>query len=166
MQESNGPGGQSRHGHETTDANIRNLIIFGIGLGCLVIAGLLIAKGVFHWFVEHQGLGPPASPFENVRSLPPEPRLQVSSPKDLKKYKDEQERILSNYAWVDRNAGIVRIPIDRAMDILLQKGLPVRAASSPHQNVPETSATEPGEGAETPTRHLIPVISQPEQPVQ
>jgi hypothetical protein len=139
MDESSGPGDQPKHAHETSDANSRNLIIFGVALCCLVIAGLLISKGVFHYFVGHQGLGPPASPFENVRMLPPEPRLQVSAPKDLRQYKAEQEEILNNYGWVDQTAGIVRIPIDRAMDILVQKGLPVRGATPPKRGVLKTS---------------------------
>jgi hypothetical protein len=126
-------GEQPRHSHETSDANIRNLIIFGVGLSLLVIAGLLLSGAVFHYFVGHQGLGPPASPFENVRMLPSEPRLQVTAPKDLQQYKAAQDEILNNYGWVDEKAGIVKIPIDRAMDILLQRGLPVRGAAPEKQ---------------------------------
>jgi hypothetical protein len=138
MDGSSRPGGQSRRSHETSDANIRNLIIFGAGLSLLVVAGLLISAAVFRYFVGHQGLGPPASPFENVRMLPPEPRLQVSAPKDLKQYQAAQREILNSYGWVDEKAGIVRIPIDRAMDILLQKGLPVRSQTSLKQGVLKT----------------------------
>jgi hypothetical protein len=127
------PEEKPRHAHETSDANIRNLIIFGVTLCCLVIAGLLVSGAVFHYFVGHQGLGPPASPFENVRTLPPEPRLPVAAPNDLKQYKAAQEDILNSYGWVDEKAGIVRIPIDRAMDILLEKGLPVRGAAPANQ---------------------------------
>ena len=128
MHGSTGPGNQPRSGHETSDANNRGVIVFGVAICCLVIAGLLVSKAVFHYFVRHQGLGPPASPFENVRMLPPEPRLQVSAPKDLKQYKGAQEEILNSYGWVDQNAGVVRIPIERAMDILSQRGLPLRGA--------------------------------------
>jgi hypothetical protein len=132
------PGEQPRRSHETSDANIRNLIIFAIGLSLLVIAGLLVSRGVFRYFVGHQGLGPPASPFENVRMLPPEPRLQVNAPKDLKQYQAAQGEILNSYGWVDQKAGIVRIPIEQAMDILLQKGLPVRGVTSVKQGKPKT----------------------------
>ena len=128
MKGTNSPGEEPPRGHETSDANTRNLIIAGVILCCLVIAGLLVSGVVFHYFVGHQGLGPPASPFENVRMLPPEPRLQVSAPKDLKQYKAAQEEILNSYGWVDQNVGIVRIPIGRAMDILAQKSLPLRGA--------------------------------------
>jgi hypothetical protein len=138
MDGSSGPGEQPRRSHETSDANIRNLIIFGVGLSLLVVGGLLVSGIVFHYFVGHQDLGPPASPFENVRMLPPEPRLQVSAPKDLKQYQAAQGEILNSYGWVDQKAGVVRIPIDRAMDILLQKGLPVRGATSVKLGKPKT----------------------------
>jgi hypothetical protein len=139
MDGSSRPGEQPRHSHETSDANIRNLIIFGVGLSLLVVGGLLVSGIVFHYFAGHQGLGPPASPFENVRMLPPEPRLQVSAPKDLKQYQAAQGKILNSYRRVDQKAGIVRIPIDRAMDILLQKGLPVRGATPAKQGALKTS---------------------------
>jgi len=155
MDESSGPGHQPRRGHETSDANIRDLIIFGVGLCCLVIAGLLISKSVFHYFVGHQGLGPPASPFENVRMLPPEPRLQVSAPQDLEQYKVAQGETLNSYGWVDQNAGIVRIPIDRAMDILVQKGLPVRGATPAKQGMPKTSELKSSQGAGKATVRLL-----------
>jgi hypothetical protein len=139
MDGSSRPGEQPRHSHETSDANIRNLIIFGVGLSLLVVGGLLVSGIVFHYFVGHQGLGPPASPFENVRMLPPEPRLQVSAPKDLKQYQAAQGEILNSYGWVDQKAGLVRIPIDQAMDILLQKGLPVRGATPAKRGALKTS---------------------------
>ena len=102
------PDEQAKHGHETSDASIRNLLIFGAGLALVVIAGLVVSRVVFRYFVGHQGLGPPASPFENVRTLPPEPRLQVTAPMDLKQYKAAQDGILNSYGWVDRQAGRLR----------------------------------------------------------
>lgn len=162
MVESRGPGEQPRHAHETTDANIRNLIIFGVVLCLLVTAGLLLSRGVFHYFVSRQGLGPPASPFENVRMLPPGPRLQVTAPQDLKQYKDAQDEILDSYGWVDPQAGIVRIPIDRAMDILLQKGLPVRGATSPKPGAPKNSQRDPSQGVGEARRDRAVEVSRPE----
>ena len=73
--------------------------------------------------------------------MPPEPRLQTAAPLDLKHYRDDQEKILAGYGWVDSQAGIVRIPVDRAMDLLLQKGYPVRGSSP---------AKRPGEDAPGP----------------
>ena len=64
--------------------------------------------------------------------LPPEPRLQgapgheVEPIQELKDLRAAEDALLNSYGWVDRNAGITRIPIERAMDKLLQQGLPVR----------------------------------------
>jgi len=137
---------QPIHAHETRDANIRDLLLFGAVLSFMVIAGLVVSQVVFHYFVGHQGLGPPASPFENVRTLPPEPRLQVVAPRDVKQYKAAQDEVLKSYGWIDENAGIVRIPIDRAMDILLQKGLPVRGGAPAKPAAPKTSGQRPEAG--------------------
>ena len=133
---------QPKHAHETSDANIRNLLIFGVGLALLVAAGLVVSRVVFHYFVGHQGLGPPASPFENVRALPPEPRLQVTAPKDLEQYEAAQHEVLNSYGWVDRRAGVVRVPIERAMETLLHRGLPVRGATPPKQKAPKQSGSD------------------------
>jgi hypothetical protein len=54
----------------------------------------------------------------------PEPRLQISSRADLKQFQARDEARLHSYGWVDRKAGTVRIPVDRAIELLLQRGLP------------------------------------------
>jgi hypothetical protein len=56
--------------------------------------------------------------------VPPEPRLQNSPFDDLKRLQAEEEKALSSYGWVDRKAGIARIPIERALEIASQGGLP------------------------------------------
>jgi hypothetical protein len=67
------------------------------------------------------------SPLADPQQLPPEPRLQVSPGADVEHMREAEEAVLQNYRWVDREAGIVGIPIDRAMDILAEKGLPTRS---------------------------------------
>jgi hypothetical protein len=118
-----------RRGYEDSDVSVGRLLGFAGGLVALVVFGVVISAVVFHFFVRHQPLGPPASPFEDIRPLPPSPRLQTAAPLDLKHYREEQEKILQSYGWVDPPAGIVRIPVDRAVDLLLQKGYPVRGSS-------------------------------------
>jgi len=54
------------------------------------------------------------------------PRLQISSRVDLGQFRANEDLELTNYGWVNRKNGIVRVPIERAMDLVLQKGLPVR----------------------------------------
>jgi len=55
-----------------------------------------------------------------------EPVLQIDPVADLNAYKAEQEKLLSSYGWVDKGAGVARIPIDRAIELTAQQGLPHR----------------------------------------
>jgi hypothetical protein len=118
-----------QRGYEDSDVSVGRLAAFAAGVVALIVLGVLGSAVVFHFFVRHQPLGPPASPFEDVRTLPPEPRLQTTAPLDLKDYRADQDKVLESYGWVDSQAGVVRIPVDRAMDLLLQKGYPVRGSS-------------------------------------
>lgn len=54
------------------------------------------------------------------------PSLLVREPVNLQKFRAEEEHLLTTYGWVDQNAGVVRLPIDRAKELLLGRGLPVR----------------------------------------
>jgi len=117
-----------RH-HETRDVHIRGVVIFIVVLfGSLAITLFLMGR-IFHYFEAIQSLGPPASPFAETRALPAQPRLQTEPRQDLKGQRSDQEKLLNSYGWVDRNLGIVRIPIDRAMDVLAERGLPVRSSA-------------------------------------
>jgi len=68
------------------------------------------------------------------------PRLQISPKADMEVFRAREEAELNSYGWVDRTAGVARIPIDRAMDLLLQKGLPVRSGA--HENKTGPSSLE------------------------
>ena len=125
------PPALSGAGHETRDANIRSLLIVGgVIVATLVFLSVLMV-GVFKYFSKTQSLGPPASPFAQERPLPPAPRLQVEPHVDIGQLHAREAEMLQGYAWVDRNAGVVRIPIERAIDLLVEKGLPTRAPSTP-----------------------------------
>jgi len=56
----------------------------------------------------------------------PEPRLQETPALDLERLREREDETLSTYGWVDRQAGVVRIPIERAMEIVAREGLPKR----------------------------------------
>ena len=82
----------------------------------------------FWFFGKVQTLGRRRTPFENARTIPPAPRLQVEPRKEIHDYWEEQQKILNSYGWVDEHNGVVRIPVDRAMRFVLEQGLPARAA--------------------------------------
>ena len=64
---------------------------------------------------------------------------------DLQKMYAKQQQELETYAWEDRKAGIVRIPIERAMDLLLEKGLPVVPSGAEGQSTAGNSPPANGE---------------------
>jgi hypothetical protein len=67
---------------------------------------------------------------QNRKRLPPEPRLQTSPPADLAAMRAQEDEILTHYAWIDRDAGVVRLPIRRAMELVASEGLPARPAQN------------------------------------
>ena len=97
----------------------------GLLLLCL---GVAVAS---RWTLRHFSKGAPRSPESSA--LPPEPRLQTQPLEDLRRLRAEEEAVLTGYGWVDRPKGVVRIPIERAMALVLQKGLPARKAAAEPQ---------------------------------
>jgi hypothetical protein len=123
--------------HEESDVNIR--AIFGFGIGLFVV-GAIIHVAVFllfSYFSRGQEAAnsvrqyPLAAGQEN--RLPPEPRLQVNPRQDLQDLRAQEDQLLSGYSWVDRNAGVVRIPIAEAMKLTIERGLPSRGPQPPGQ---------------------------------
>ncbi|MBI2816898.1 MAG: hypothetical protein HYX72_08150 [Acidobacteria bacterium] len=117
-------------GYEKRDANARALLIFAAGLIAILALILILMVVMFRYFSVAQSLGPPASPFAAERVLPPPPRLQADPREDLQRLREQENANLNSYGWVNPSAGIVKMPIDRAMDRLIQKGLPVQAEAA------------------------------------
>jgi len=66
------------------------------------------------------------SPMADLREPPAGPRLQADPPAELKGYLAFEREQLTSYGWLDVKDGIVRLPIQRAMELLLKEGLPAR----------------------------------------
>ena len=70
----------------------------------------------------------PASQFGLDRVVPPLPHLLVNEKHTLDEQRAIDHQALTTYGWIDQNAGVVRIPVENAMDIIAERGLPARAA--------------------------------------
>jgi len=108
-------------GHEHTDVRARPIAVAGIGLALalLMVAGLML--GLYDVLALREArLSPPANPLAAAQGprLPPEPRLQVHPVRDLRELREAERTLLDHYSWVDKSAGVVRIPISRAIDLL------------------------------------------------
>ena len=119
-------GGAGGPGYETRDVNVPALLKFAVSLAVILIVVSFGMKWTFGYYAKTQNLGPTVTPFENERTIPPVPRLQVAPQKEIHDYWESQQSIVNSYGWVDRQGGAVRIPVDRAMRLLLQRGLPAR----------------------------------------
>src|SRR5687767_14940861 len=115
--------------HEESDVNVSAIIRYGIGL--LVIAAVL---HVFLWWLQgtysrqNQRAQTQVYPLAAGQQdrLPPSPRFQENPQQELQDLRAKQKGVLEEYSWVNKEAGIARIPIEEAMKIVVERGLPVR----------------------------------------
>ena len=115
--------------HEQSDVNVSAIVVFVI---VLVVVGVLIQGAVWALYRSFERTASRPAEVEYplaegaMRRLPPEPRLQVNPRGDLANLRRAEDQVLDSYGWVDRNAGIVRIPIEQAMKLMVERGVPTR----------------------------------------
>jgi hypothetical protein len=123
--------GEENPGYEKRDANLRILLHFGFWLAVIIVVAFVGMNYTLDYFQRVQPLGPKASPLaSDQRVLPPSPRLQARPHQELSDYCRVQQQNLTSYGWVDQQNGVVQIPVDRAMELVLEQGLPVRPTSA------------------------------------
>lgn len=130
--------------HENRDVNIWAIGKVGIALGITTIASLLLVLGVFHYLETLDNATRTAHPTQ-ATALPPEPRLLDNEPENLRQVRAAENRLLNGYSWADQQHTKVKIPIDRAIDMLVQRGLPSRngTAATDTASIPTESSLGP-----------------------
>jgi hypothetical protein len=118
-----------RIGHETTDVNVWAVGKFAIGLVIVCVVSIALLFGLLKFFQSREETSV-ADTVDPVK-LFPEPQLQKTPILDLKAIHAEEDKLLNGYAWVDPKQGIVRIPVDRAIEVLAKRGLPTREVPKP-----------------------------------
>jgi hypothetical protein len=126
-------------GYETRDVGSRGIVL----MGTILMAVAACVMFLLVWLLSRldkqaERADPPVSPLAIDAPLPPGPRLEVTlRHTDVNDAAREQ---LNRYGWVDKPEGVVHIPIERAMQILAQRGLP--EPSGPVQPPPDTTNTK------------------------
>ena len=123
-------------GHEERDVHARPVALAALGLAVVFVGAFLAMHLLFNFFAAlHARQTAAPSPLAGAYGLKeaPEPRLQTSPLQDLAALRARDAAVLDSYAWVDREAGIVRIPIERAIAVLAERGLPARAPAPKEQ---------------------------------
>lgn len=114
-------------GHEQNVVNLPTIVKLGLGLLAVTVVSFVLMGWLFeHFAVQQEKLDIAPSPLTGARQLPPQPRLQIVPAEALKEMQQANEARLHSYAWIDRQSGLVRIPIERAMEVLAERGLPAR----------------------------------------
>lgn len=116
-------------GHEPAHIHARGVVwlaVAVVGTCVLVVATVFFMTG---W------LGMPASRYaqrhERVDVRPPAPRLQPDPEADLAAYTRQKRALLQDYRWLDRERGVARIPVDRAMQLLAHPAPPAATGPDP-----------------------------------
>ncbi len=123
--------------YDRSDLSARGIVGFLIGLALTIFFIQVVMWGFLRYFTRGQVSPPPPSaaivtPENQTGKVGepttrfPAPQLQPDPVADLNKFSIALEEQLDTYGWVDQKAGIVHIPIERAIDIVAQQGLPVR----------------------------------------
>ncbi len=131
-------------GWEKRDVNIRGLFQFAFWMAVVLAVTMIGMRFTFNSYKKAMPLGATASPMVKLtdRMIPSGPLLQVHPHQELEAYCSAQQQNVNTYAWVDQPSGVVRIPVDRAIELILAKGLPAR---------PAADATAAGTVVTTPT---------------
>lgn len=113
-------------GYERKDLSPRAIAWFGVALAIAILLSAAIVT-LFQLYAgsRYARRQAPRPPLAVTREAT-EPRLQVNAPSELRTMREAENRMLNGYGWIDPQAETVRIPIERAMEILAQKGLPAR----------------------------------------
>ena len=136
-------------GYERSDIGAKGVLYFLLGLA---VAGLLVyfvVDGLYSYLdkrseAQQAPVNPlvtnaPADTRHISKDYPqgafPNPKLEEDERGQLNDIRLKEEQTLSTYDYVDQKAGTVRIPIDRAMDLIAQRGLPVRSQGNQLQNL-------------------------------
>jgi hypothetical protein len=123
-------------GFEREDLGAKPVYGFMISLAVFGVLIYYLIWGMFHFLDayerKHQaGKSPLVQYQQDTRTVAPgtitqfpEPRLETDERGEINDFRYREEETLNSYGWVDQNAGIVHIPIDRAMQLVAERGLP------------------------------------------
>jgi len=124
-------------GYVKSDASPRGLAYFALTIAAILAATCVSLIWLFKHYEKTENPGSfVAAPFSETRPLPPPPRIQPNPALDMQSYLQSQQSLLNSYGWIDRQNGIVRLPVDRAMELLLERGLPTRPANTRQTEAP------------------------------
>ena len=135
------------HSHEKSDAHVAGVYQFVVAIFAVMFVAMLAMWIMFIGLEKTQPqFVQESSPMtlERGRVIPSGPRLQVVPQGTLPEMRQHEESILGSYAWRDKGQGVVRIPIQRAIDLVAERGLPAWGTAA-QQTRPAAAAAARGQ---------------------
>ena len=122
------PDPDAPRGYEERDASWRGLALAGLGLIVLIAISFVLMGGLETGLERADARrAEPVHPMAAFRRPPTTAPLQASPSSGLETFLLRQEELTSTYGWLDPTQGLVRLPIERALELTLERGLPARA---------------------------------------
>jgi len=114
-------------GYEKSDLTLGGIALFVFVMTATIVVSMVAATFLFNNFDQNAARKEqPVSPLVTTQAPPPEPHLQSHPQQDREEMRAAEEAILNHYGWVNQSKGVVRIPIERAIELTAERGLPVR----------------------------------------
>ena len=125
--------------YEHTDIDVAVGYKFALWLTVSMVISVAIVWGAFKFFDSQQHSADAlAQKYPLAATMPPKapplPNLQSQPFKDVFSLRAAEDKKLTGYGWVDKEGGVTHIPIDRAMEVMLQRGFPARAEGGDARN--------------------------------
>jgi hypothetical protein len=169
--------------HEQSDVNVGAILWWAVGLVLFAIVAHIAIYGHF-LLLRHLERDPDLLPISMVKEegpkLPPAPRLQpfpepdesgyvsplrALPPREMAEMRRDQEKHLTSYGWANPATKTVHVPIDRAIDLQLQKGFPVAPQAGQQPPFPGDGPAQPVPAPDM-TQPATPDMTQPAVPQQ
>ncbi|WP_076351716.1 hypothetical protein [Paludisphaera borealis] len=133
--------------HETTDLDLKGVVVFTIALILMCVAAFVGLKIMMDQFAVEEKAEKARTPSRLIVDAPiAGPRLQADPGRERIEITERDLGRLNSYGWIDAKAGSAHIPIDRAIAILAKSGLPRRGKVDmfhPRPGSSKTAAAEP-----------------------
>ena len=134
-------------GHEQSEVSVRVIVV---SLAVLLIGALMVCflvVGIFQYFHHENQVDQIVK--NTQQQIPPEPRVEEHPWEQLVTVRAREDHVLNTYAWVDQQNGVVRVPINQAIDMLAKQGVQshdymadMQAGRKPPAPKPEATKTE------------------------
>ncbi|HRW06073.1 MAG TPA: hypothetical protein P5121_13300 [Caldilineaceae bacterium] len=138
--------------HELNDINFRAIALFGLALLVVILLSLFILRWLTGtWTDADLRIEAQIPPAVGTAPAAPGPGVEAVPATELNHLLAPQRKRLTSYGWIDKEAGTVHVPIERAMELLLAEGVPAREGDPPAFTLPPAYQLDGSGGQEVTT---------------